>query len=62
MPTIPSTNCTYEELGHTSEMGVRLEEEAPLAYKQVEEVIRVVEGANIARVVARLEPIAVIKG
>jgi len=39
-----------------------LAEEAPLAYKQVEEVIRVVEGANIARVVARLEPIAVIKG
>lgn len=39
-----------------------LAEEAPLAYKQVEEVIRVVEGANIARVVARLEPAAVIKG
>ena len=39
-----------------------LAEEAPLAYKQVEEVIRVVEGANIARVVARLEPVAVIKG
>lgn len=39
-----------------------LAEEAPLAYKQVEEVIRVVEGANIARAVARLEPVAVIKG
>lgn len=25
MPTIPSTNCTYEELGHTSEIGLRLE-------------------------------------
>jgi tRNA-splicing ligase RtcB len=39
-----------------------LAEEAPLAYKQVEEVIKVVEGAGIARAVARLEPIAVIKG
>jgi len=27
MPTIPSTNCTYEELGHTSEIGLRLENE-----------------------------------
>lgn len=25
MPTIPSTNCTYEELGHTSEIGLHLE-------------------------------------
>ncbi|HXF64086.1 MAG TPA: RtcB family protein [Caldilineaceae bacterium] len=39
-----------------------LAEEAPLAYKQVEEVIEVVEGAGIARAVARLEPLAVIKG
>jgi tRNA-splicing ligase RtcB len=39
-----------------------LAEEAPLAYKEVEEVIKVVEGADIARAVARLEPIAVIKG
>ena len=39
-----------------------LAEEAPLAYKQVEEVIAVVEGAGIARAVARLEPLAVIKG
>jgi tRNA-splicing ligase RtcB len=39
-----------------------LAEEAPMAYKQVEEVIRVVEGAGIARSVARLEPLAVIKG
>lgn len=39
-----------------------LAEEAPLAYKQIEEVIQVVEGAGIARTVARLEPLAVIKG
>ena len=39
-----------------------LAEEAPIAYKPVEEVIRVVEGAGIARAVARLEPLAVIKG
>ena len=39
-----------------------LAEEAPFAYKQVEEVIEVVEGAGIARAVVRLEPMAVIKG
>lgn len=39
-----------------------LAEEAPLAYKPVEEVIEAVEGAGIARAVARLEPMAVIKG
>jgi tRNA-splicing ligase RtcB len=39
-----------------------LAEEAPLAYKQVEAVIETVEGAGIARAVARLEPLAVIKG
>lgn len=39
-----------------------LAEEAPLAYKEVEEVIAVVQGAGIARAVARLEPLAVIKG
>ncbi len=38
-----------------------LAEEAPFAYKEVEEVIAVVQGAN-ARAVARLEPLAVIKG
>ncbi len=39
-----------------------LAEEAPAAYKPVEEVIETVEGAGIARAVARLEPLAVIKG
>lgn len=39
-----------------------LAEEAPFAYKEVEEVVEVVEGAGIARIVARLEPLAVIKG
>ncbi len=39
-----------------------LAEEAPIAYKEVEEVIAVVQGAGIARAVARLEPLAVIKG
>lgn len=39
-----------------------LAEEAPFAYKEVEEVIAVVQGAGIARAVARLEPLAVIKG
>jgi tRNA-splicing ligase RtcB len=39
-----------------------LAEEAPLAYKPVEAVIETVEGAGIARAVARLEPLVVIKG
>ncbi|MBN1311859.1 MAG: RtcB family protein [Anaerolineae bacterium] len=39
-----------------------LAEEAPQAYKDVDEVIKVVSGAGIARKVARLVPVAVIKG
>lgn len=37
-------------------------EEIPEAYKDVDEVIAVVEGAGLARKVARLRPIGVIKG
>lgn len=56
-----------QELGHQG-VQVRagsmrgLAEEAPFAYKEVEAVIEAVEGAGIARAVARLEPLAVIKG
>jgi tRNA-splicing ligase RtcB len=39
-----------------------LAEEAPQAYKDVDEVVNVVEGAGIAAKVARLRPVAVIKG
>jgi tRNA-splicing ligase RtcB len=39
-----------------------LAEEAPVAYKDVDRVVEVVHGAGIARKVARLEPLAVIKG
>lgn len=39
-----------------------LAEEAPLAYKDVDEVVDVVHRAGVARRVARLKPIAVIKG
>jgi tRNA-splicing ligase RtcB (3'-phosphate/5'-hydroxy nucleic acid ligase) len=39
-----------------------LAEEAPQAYKEVERVVAVVERAGFARIVARLEPMAVIKG
>ncbi|MFZ7128187.1 MAG: RtcB family protein [Desulfobacterales bacterium] len=39
-----------------------LAEEAPIAYKDVDRVIEVVHGAGIARKVARLVPLAVIKG
>ncbi len=39
-----------------------LAEEAPMAYKDVDRVVEVVHGAGIAHKVARLTPIAVIKG
>ncbi len=39
-----------------------LSEEAPFAYKDVHEVVQVVHEAGLARKVARLRPIAVIKG
>ena len=39
-----------------------LAEEAPIAYKDVDNVVDVVAGAGIARKVARLRPIAVVKG
>jgi tRNA-splicing ligase RtcB (3'-phosphate/5'-hydroxy nucleic acid ligase) len=39
-----------------------LAEEAPAAYKDVDEVVETVSGAGIARKVARLRPVAVIKG
>jgi tRNA-splicing ligase RtcB len=39
-----------------------LAEEAPQAYKDVDAVIAVVHGAGIAEKVARLVPLAVIKG
>ncbi|MGK4578916.1 RtcB family protein [Kitasatospora sp. HPMI-4] len=39
-----------------------LAEEAPQAYKDVDEVAAVTEGAGLARVVARLVPLGVVKG
>ena len=39
-----------------------LAEEAPEAYKDVEEVVRICEGAGLSRRVARMRPLAVIKG
>jgi tRNA-splicing ligase RtcB len=39
-----------------------LAEEAPLAYKDVDAVVAIVERAGLARRVARLEPIGVVKG
>ncbi len=39
-----------------------LAEEAPIAYKDVDRVVRVVERAGLARRVARLVPIGVVKG
>lgn len=37
-------------------------EEAPLAYKDVDEVVEVVHNAGIAKKVARMKPLAVVKG
>jgi len=39
-----------------------LAEEAPQAYKNIDEVVETVTGARIARKVARLRPVAVVKG
>jgi len=39
-----------------------LGEEAPEAYKDVSAVVEVVHGAGLARKVARLRPLAVMKG
>ena len=39
-----------------------LEEEMPEAYKDVENVVEVVEGFGISRRVARLRPVGVVKG
>jgi tRNA-splicing ligase RtcB len=39
-----------------------LTEEKPDAYKDVQKVVQVVEGAGLARKVARLVPLAVMKG
>jgi tRNA-splicing ligase RtcB len=39
-----------------------LSEEAPYAYKDIENVVDAIQGANIALKVARLRPVAVIKG
>ena len=39
-----------------------LAEEAPVAYKEVDNVVNVVHRAGIARKVVRLRPLAVIKG
>ena len=39
-----------------------LAEEAPLAYKDVDEVVNVVAKAKLAKKIVKLKPIAVIKG
>lgn len=45
-----------------SDSDAGLAEEAPIAYKDVDDVVNVVSAAHLARKVARLKPIAVIKG
>lgn len=55
---------TLEHDGITIRAGslAGLAEEAPAAYKDVDRVVAVVEAAGLARIVAQLEPLAVIKG
>ena len=38
-----------------------LAEEAPIAYKDVDNVVNIIAGAHLARKVARVKPLAVIK-
>jgi len=45
-----------------AQSGDLLAEEAPMAYKDVEDVAKACEGAGLSRRVARLRPVAVIKG
>jgi tRNA-splicing ligase RtcB len=40
----------------------QLAEEAPYAYKDVREIVDVIDAVGLARKVARLKPIAVLKG
>lgn len=40
----------------------RIAEEAPLAYKNIADVIEVVHNAGLSKKVAKLTPLAVIKG
>ncbi len=55
---------TLEEQGIVVRCGskIGLLEEAPEAYKDVEEVVKITVGAGLAKKIARLRPIAVIKG
>jgi tRNA-splicing ligase RtcB len=39
-----------------------IKEEAPDAYKNIDEIIETVCGANLAKKVARMVPLAVLKG
>jgi tRNA-splicing ligase RtcB (3'-phosphate/5'-hydroxy nucleic acid ligase) len=54
---LESAGVEFEALAHKG-----LAEEAPFAYKDVERVVEVVERAGLARRVARLVPIGVVKG
>ena len=42
--------------------GARSKKRSPRAYKDVDEVVRVVDKAGLSRRVARLRPIGVVKG
>lgn len=63
-PGQPELKARLEKMGIVAEAGSTkgLVEEAPEAYKDVEAVVNVVAHAGIAAKVARLKPLAVIKG
>ena len=60
----PSLKLKLQEQGIFVEAGSYkgIAEEAPLAYKDVDLVVDTVDRAGIARKVARLRPVAVVKG
>jgi tRNA-splicing ligase RtcB len=51
-----------EHIAVRARSGRGLAEEAPIAYKNVDEVVATCERAGLARRVARLRPLGVVKG
>ena len=54
---LQAQGITVRSAGRTT-----IDEEAPEAYKDIDRVVRVCHGAGISSLVARLRPIAVMKG
>ena len=52
----------FKILPHTADLRLKVSGDSPEAYKSVDEVVGVVHNAGLAKKVARMRPIAVIKG